>query len=138
MSGITSEQRGTNVNLVTTAETVALTIPFSGGCAANVSLAAPPGVGGMCQLRISAMGSYTPGVAATAIQVRVRRGGLTGSQVGATLTIPAAAAAADGFTIEVRDGIPGFAQAYSITVQQVAATGNGTVNDIVGTTQDYN
>jgi hypothetical protein len=139
MSGISSPQRASNVTTTgPTAETVALTIPFSGGVAANPSLANAPGVGAPARNVIRGDIDFTPGTAATALQIRCRQGGLTGNQVGATKQIPCAAGVQNDTAYSFRDSLAGYAQSYVITVQQVAATGNGTVNDIRGETQDWN
>lgn len=137
MSGISTPQRASAVNIPTTVETVALTIPAAGGMSLNPSLANPIS-GAPPKLEIVADIDFTPGTAATAVTVRCRQGGLTGNLVGAAEVFPAAAGVADGYTCVFRDTLAGYAQQYSITVTQTAATGNGTVNDIRAHTQDFN
>lgn len=138
MSGISTVQRASNVNIPTTVETVALTIPSVGGNAMNSSLANAPGVGAPTRNEIVADIDFTPGAAATAVTVRCRQGGLTGNLVGAVKIFPAAAGVQDGYACVWRDSVAGYAQGYSITVQQTAATANGTVNDIRAHTADFN
>lgn len=138
MSGISTQQRATAVTDPTTTETVAITIPFAGGVAANPSLANAPGVGSPCKLKISGNLNFAAGTAATALQLRCRRGTtVAGAQVGNTIQIPDAAVP-DSVDFEFQDLTPGFAQAYVITMQQVSATGNGTATEIVASTQDFN
>lgn len=138
MSGIGTRQVATAVNLVTTAETAALTLPFASGCSANPSLANPIS-GSAAKNRINGVANITAGTAATSVQIRCRIGNntITGTQVGPTLSYTIAAGASANVDFEFSD-VPGlYAQAYTITVQQVAATGNGTVNDIRGYVSDW-
>lgn len=136
--GISTQQRATAVTLVTTTETAALTIPFSGGVARNPSLANPLS-GSVCKLKISGLVNVNVGAGTTSVQVRLRRGAntVTGTQVGNTIPFPSGALAS-GIDFEFQDLTPGFAQAYTVTVQQVGATANGSVTEIVGSTQDFN
>lgn len=77
------------------------------------------------------------GTATTAVTVRVRRGeGITGTVVGIAALHTLAAAATASIPFEAVDtAVPGDNQVYSVTVQQTAATGNGTVNGGVVKTQ---
>ena len=75
---------------------------------------------------IDAVLNYTIGATGTGQSFRVRRGSLTGTQVGPTF---APAVSPIGFPICVVDSVPNPPPAqYVITVQQAAATANGTVN----------
>ena len=81
-------------------------------------------------VNIDASGEVTTGTGTTSIQIRVRRGtGITGTQVGVTQTITTTAGNLYPFSIQVAD-TPGEVdgQQYVVTVQQVAATGNGTID----------
>jgi len=106
------------VNVVTTTETVALVTPpvsttYSGD-----------------QIDIEGKINVTAGTSTTAVVLRVRRGnGITGTVVGVAETDTEAAGASGSFPLQVVD-TPGdvAGQVYSLTVQQTAATGNGTVN----------
>lgn len=75
---------------------------------------------------ITAVINVTPGAASTGVTVRCRHGvnNLTGALVGVAATLPAA-----GGEIEFLD-TTGDLNGYTITAQQVAATGNGTVNAV--------
>ena len=102
--------------LVTTAETVIATLPA-------IDLT-PEGdqvlLEGYCQL--------TTGAATTALQLRIRRGTVTGTQVGATAQQALGAAAQGQVSIQTLDTPPESAGiVYVLTAQQVSATGNGTV-----------
>lgn len=139
MSGISTPQRATVVTLTTTAETSALVLPFTGGMTLNPSVVNLPGVGNKVNLKVSGRANITTGAATTSVQVRCRRGnGVTGTQVGSAINVPFAAATTDDVAFEFEDSAAPSGAPYTITVQQVAATGNGTVNEIVGESQDYN
>lgn len=72
---------------------------------------------------------FTTGAGTTAVTLRIRRGtDTTGTLVGEANAITAAASAVREMAIEVPD-TPGevAGQSYVLTVQQTAATGNGTV-----------
>ena len=79
-------------------------------------------------IRLNGWAQVTAGVGATALTARIRRGqGITGAVVGEGNPVNVAA----GNTIEVEvetEDVPGDVdhQAYTLTVQQTAATGNGT------------
>lgn len=114
-----------NTNVVTTAETVAQVTP-------PVSNRGPSD-----QIAISGTMEFTTGASTTSIQVKCRRGnGVAGTQVGPTLNLPAGAAVPIEVGFDFLDS-PGevAGQIYSITVTQVAATGNGTVNHVTGNVQ---
>ena len=104
-------------NLVTVNETVVATTP-----AIDTT---PEGD----QVVIEAAASVTTGATTSSIQARVRRGGLAGPQVGPTYTRTIGAALTDHISMQVAD-VPGEVaeQVYVLTIQQVAATGNGTAN----------
>lgn len=104
-------------SLVTTAETIVATlppipVPSSGG---------PVAVIGQVDL--------ATGVAATGVQYRIRRGTtLTSPLVGEGNTIAIGASTTGKHTHMVVDNDAGFdAVQYCLTVQQVSATGNGSV-----------
>ena len=104
-----------NTGLTTTAETVVATLTIGGDTPEGDQII----LEGFCQV--------TTGAGTTGLQLRVRRGGLTGAQVGPTSQLAAGAAAAASIGIQCSD-TPGevAGQTYVLTVQQVAATGNGT------------
>jgi len=116
------EQVTAAVTVLTTTETVAVTsdiLPLSpiGGEGYNV-----------CGLV-----NITAGTATTAVVVRVRQNSLTGTVVGNALTHTLAAAAVANIAFDVQDfsaAATPVAQ-YVVTVQQTAATGNGTVNQSI-------
>lgn len=119
--GIRVEQVTSAVTLTTTTEAVAVTsdiVPLSP-------------IGGEGYI-IKGVVNVTTGTAATAVTIRVRQGtGITGTVVGNALTHTLAAGATASIPFSVQDFsaalTPPTAQ-YSVTVQQVAATANGTVN----------
>lgn len=139
MSGITTRAVASGATNVST-EGVALVIPFAGGCAANSSIAAPPGVGNPCKIRINGKINITAGAGTTAIVVKCRQGNNTvaGTQVGASATYSLAAGNNADIDFEFADTAANFAQAYSITVTQTGGTGAGNVNQASGYTTDYN
>ena len=111
----------TNLTLVTTTETVVAVLPALGE--------ALPGGGGFL---ISGIVNLTPGTAATGVIMRVRAGSTTaGAQIGNADTHTVAAAAAQNIPFYALDGAgPRAGNQYCVTAQQVAATGNATVNDV--------
>jgi len=127
------------VTLTTTAETPAVVIPFSPGVALNRTLASPAGVGNTPDYVMTGTVNVTAGAGTTSIQIRCRQGNntITGAQVGTTRNETLAAGATQDFAFNFGDAGAGPAQAYTITVQQVGATGNGTVNSIGGIIEDY-
>lgn len=137
MAGITTPQTATGVATGTNTETVALTIPFSGGNSTNDSLANPIS-GNNCKTRISGSVNITAGTGTTAVVIRCRKNGLTGTAVGVSHTDTLAAGNTEDIPYYFDDTAPGFAQAYVITVQQTGGTAAGTVNFVEGSTQDYN
>jgi len=79
--------------------------------------------------RITAALKVTTGLGATGLIIRVRRGsGTGGALVGDATTVTAAASTTYDVAHEVEDS-PGdvAGQQYTVTVQQVGATGNGTM-----------
>lgn len=68
----------------------------------------------------------TPGTGATTLQIRLRHGvnALAGTLVGNVVTV-----APQGGTLEFLDPV-GDLQGYTVTAQQVGATGNGTVTSV--------
>ena len=70
------------------------------------------------------------GTGVTGVTARIRRGNLvTGPLVGGANVVAAAASTAIGADIAVLDSLVSFdAAQYVLTIQQAAATGNGTVN----------
>lgn len=74
--------------------------------------------------------NITTGTTATAVTVRVRRGTtIAGTQIGADITTPAAAGVRTAIPLEAFD-TPGelVNGSYVVTVVEVGATANGTVN----------
>lgn len=118
-----SAQALTDVTVTTTTETVALTLP-------SIST---PGAGS--QVTIDGALTMTYGTGATAVTVRVRRGtGITGTVVGEgnPLTVSAGNTSEQTFSVVDTPGeVAG--QAYVVTVQQTAATANGSVLASAGT-----
>jgi hypothetical protein len=103
------------VTLTTTAETAALT-------SAAVPFNAPGGQG----LFVSGIVTGATGTGTTSVQTRVYRGATISGTLLATLQETNAA----GFYqagFQVLDSAPGANPVYTVSVQQVGATGNGTV-----------
>lgn len=108
----------TAVNVPTTTETVVqtLTVPSNNGPGAVFTL-----VGRV---------NHTAGTTTTAVVLRIRRGSLTGTVIGATETDTLAAAALASIPIsadetqaaEIANAV------YVLTIQQTGATANGTTN----------
>lgn len=109
-----------NAAPVTTTETVigSVVVPTNGGNGVPV--------------RLKAFIQYTTGTGTTSVQLRIRKGidatgtlvGALGTvQIGASLPIDLAHAATD-FPAEIAN------QTYVVTVQQVAATGNASVQGV--------
>lgn len=109
-----------DVNVPTTTETVVATIP-------NVNTQDPG-----ANVAIEATVTLTTGTATTAVVLRIRRGSVTGTIIGEaeTDTPIGAAGSTDPYSIGATDQ-PGevASQNYVVTVQQTAATGNGTAID---------
>lgn len=114
-----SSQPTGDTTLVTTAETVVATV-------SGVSMQRPGQT-------VRCKGDYqiTLGTGTTGLVTRVRRGGLTGSLVGEgnTEQISSAAGSTEEHGTYVEEGPTGeiAGATYVLTVQQVAATANGTV-----------
>lgn len=111
--------------LVTTAETVvAVTPPVSNR-------------GNSDQIAVSGTVALTSGAGTTAFQIRCRRGGVIGGAlvgVAQTVQVGAALPIEGGFDFVDNPGeVAG--QTYAITVQQVAATGNGAMVRVTGNVQ---
>lgn len=108
-----------DVSLVTTAETVVATLT---GVSTN-----QPGQ------TVALRGNYqiTLGTGTTAVTTRIRRDSVTGTLVGEANAEQdsTAAGSTEGHSIEVEEVNPGefSGRTYVLTVQQTAATGNGTV-----------
>jgi len=76
--------------------------------------------------------NMTLGTTQTSVAIRVRRGALAGTQVGATVTAAAAAATAIPSTaFSVLDASPVSGQSYVITAQQAGGAGNATGSAVV-------
>lgn len=106
------------VPVVTTTETVALVTP-------PVSTTF-----GSDAIEIEGMVNLLAGTGTTAAVLRIRRGnGITGTVVRAADTDTIAAGSSESFLVQGVD-TPGdvAGQVYSITVQQTAASANGTIN----------
>lgn len=106
------------VTVVTTAETVAVTLPMvaTDGADDRVDLAG--------QL------SLQSGAATTGVRLRIRRGSLAGTVVAdsGNMGIVGAAGSLQDYEVDGQDTPGEYAGAYVLTVQQTAATGNGSVN----------
>lgn len=118
--GIRAEQ-ATAVTVPTTTETVAVTSDI-------VPLSPAGGEGYIIRGAVNILA----GTATTAVVVRVRMGtGITGTVVGVaqTHTLAAGASATIPFSVvDLTAALAPTASQYSVTVQQTAATANGTVN----------
>ena len=137
MSGIIKAEAVNVPTPASAAETVVLTIPFTTGNSANVSLASPPGVGKTSKNNITGMINIATGLTATAVVLRCRQGGLAGTQVGITQTTPQAASVSASIPFAFVDPTPGLAQQYVITASVTGQSGAGNVNDIVADVTDY-
>lgn len=122
------------------AEGVALYIASAPDDFSNASIASLPGYGNLNNYAIEGSLNITAGSGTTSVTLRCRRGnGITGTQIGASISLPLAAGATNSFPFDFTDAAApanGFA-GYSITVQQSAGTGAGTVNEIDGSTASY-
>lgn len=119
-SSVTHTQMATSaVTVTTTSETVLDT--------SDILTLAPLGGEGN---RVHGVLNFTTGAGTTAVVVRVRQNTLTGTVVGNAQTVTAAAAATLSIPYDVLDvgaaSTP--VQQYVVTIQQTAATGNGTGN----------
>lgn len=137
MSGIIRAHAVNVATPATAAETVVLTIPFTTGNSANVSLAAPPGVGKPSNNNIIGSLNITTGLTATAVVMRCRQGSLAGPQAGSTLTHNLGASTTQDVPFAFIDGAAGYAQQYVITVSVTGQSSAGQVNDIVANVTDY-
>ena len=105
------------VALVTTAETIVLTtaaLPYN----------APGGAG----LSVGGTVSGATGAGTTSVQLRVYRGtAISGpAQIGGTLQEASGASSFYSHDFNFLDATPGVNPQYTVTIQQVGATGNGT------------
>jgi hypothetical protein len=104
------------VTLTTTAETAVITsgvLPYN----------APGGQG----VLVSGLVAGATGASVTSCQVRVYRGATTGgTQVGVTLQEAQGASSFYSMGFSILDTTPGANPQYTVSVQQVGATGNGT------------
>lgn len=134
MADVNTPSGATNVSLVTTTPTTVLTMNAPDGSYPNA-------------LIYSNM-NITMGAGTTSLQVKCFDN--TGTQVGTTRTITVTAGNTNNFSVSFRDtrgfippatgyvnsvtGTPGGISrpSYTVQVTQVAATGNGTVNEAVG------
>lgn len=109
-----------NATLTTTSETVvgSITVPT------NVVRDTP--------IDISASVMMTTGAGTTAVQIRIRQDSLSGSVVGVLKTVQVGASLPTGIDHAVRDAVSGeqASRTYVVTVQQVGATGNGSVQGV--------
>ena len=115
-------------SLVTTAETAVLTFTIP-----------PEGNPGGQGIYIDVNCVVTTGAATTALQIRVRQGsGVGGAIVGVMAQTQVAAATANeqaGAGVLDPTLIYPAGNTYTVTVQQVAATGNGTMLSVLANTQ---
>lgn len=109
----------TNVTLTTTTETVIATLSGVSSPRAGV------------KIRLHGWYQVTLGTATTAVTTRIRQGtGITGTliQEANAEQISTAAASSEGHSIDVEDTLGEVANvSYVLTVEQTAATANGTV-----------
>lgn len=128
MANASGVQVLTATTLVTTAETIAAT---SSAVAESEAGAAAQGV------KVSGVLNVTAGTGTTAVTVRVRAGTtLSGALIGNAVVHTLAAAALANIPFEAID--PTLIQAgaqYVVTVQQTAATANGSVNQATISTE---
>jgi hypothetical protein len=113
-------------SVVTTAETLAANIPAT-------PLALPGGSPQQVIIRGGVVITTGASVTQVSVKLRVGQNNTTTAQVGNTETEVAAAAATLYVPFEFVDLVPGdlVNSGYSITVSQVAATGNGTIVQVV-------
>ena len=137
MSGIIKAEATAVPTPASAAETAILAIPFTTGNAANVSAAAPPGVGSKPKNAIVGEMNITTGLTATAVVIRCRQGGVAGTQVDQTLTTAVAASTTVSVPFAFDDPSPGFAQAYTVTLSVTGQSGAGSVNDAFATVTDH-
>ncbi len=109
----------TAVTATTTTETVVVTSD-------DLPLAASGGEG----VLVEGVVNFLAGTAATAVVLRVRQNTLTGTLVGVAQTYTLAAGATASIPFAVLDSSAASTPSaqYVVTVQQTAATGNGTAN----------
>lgn len=114
----TGDTGGTPVTLVTSAETVV------------VSSTPVPMPNQVTLVVILASASWTAGTGITGMNLRIRRGtSVTDPQVGTLYDHAAAAGADNSAFIMATDQVDnGYQETYSLTLEQTAASANGTVN----------
>jgi hypothetical protein len=116
------------VTVPTTTETVLATLgPF------NENMAGEFAQGVACDGNIN----LTAGTGATAVTMRIRRGGLTGTLIGVASV--QTVTAGNVVNIPIAELDPTLVQVgvtYVVTLQQTAASANGTVNRVVFSCQD--
>ncbi len=113
----TGDLGGATVSLVTTTETVA------------ISSGQVPMPNEVTLVIVIASVAFTTGAGVTSVQLRLRRGAAaTSPQIGQTYTEQIGASLSHSAQVTAVDQqVNGFMQQYSLTVQQVAATANGSV-----------
>jgi hypothetical protein len=127
--------QGTEVNVVAVptnvnTETPVMTIPYAGAGARETVVGWLPGQGGFVKLAVGGTMNITPGASTTAVVVRLRRGAnsVAGLQIGISETETDAAGVPLNVSFEFGDSTAPPGTAYTVTVQQTAGTGAGTVN----------
>jgi predicted flavoprotein YhiN len=133
MSNAHGNSVAAGTTLVTTAETVAAVITPA------VAVNAPSGEG----VALSGSIALNTGTAATSVNVRIRQGATAaGTQVGQTLGAPVSASSPALVPFDVVDtsafALSGPADQWCVTVQQVAATGNGSIVQATITAESVN
>lgn len=112
-----SSEEATNVTVTTTSETVVATV-------SGINTYAPG-----APIRLKGFVQLTTGTATTAVTLRVRRDSVTGTVVNEPNAeqIEAAAGSTEGHEVLCDDSFAGevAGQTYVLTVEQTAATGNG-------------
>lgn len=118
MANVHAVASGTDVPVVTTAETVIAT-------SNAFSVSNPQGQG----IRVSGVINFTTGTSTTAVTIRVRRDTLTGTLVGEAQTHTIGAAITANLPFDQVDALLSATnQVYVATIQQTAASANGTGN----------
>lgn len=118
MSNLHAVSSGTDVPVVTTAETVI-------GSSTPFNIANPSGQG----IRVSGVINFTTGTNTTAVVIRVRRDSLTGTLVGEAQTHTIGAAVSANLAFDQVDALlTGTNQVYVVTIVQTGASANGAAN----------
>lgn len=129
MANASGIQVTSSTALVTTAETAAAT---SSSVPENLAGPAAQGV------KVSGVLNVTAGTTATAVTIRVRAGsGLTGAVIGNAITHTLPAGETMSIPFEAIDStlVQLAGAVYTVTVQQVGATANGSVNQATISTE---